>query len=115
VWEAHDRVLDRRVALKVLHDRFLGAADQERLAEEARAMARLSHPNVVAVYDVGEREGRMFLTMELVRGEPVSRWLETPRGWREVLDVFRAAGEGLAAAHDAGIVHRDVKPSNILL
>ena len=115
VWEAHDRVLDRRVALKVLHDQFLGAGDQERLAQEARAMAKLSHPNVVAVYDVGERDGRTFLTMELVRGEPVSRWLEAPRGWREVLDVFRAAGEGLAAAHEAGIVHRDVKPSNILL
>jgi len=115
VWSAYDRTLDRNVALKVLHDRYLGAADQERLANEARAMARLSHPNVVAVYDVGERDGRTFVTMELVRGQAISTWLETPRSWREVLDVFRAAGEGLAAAHEAGIVHRDVKPSNILL
>src|SRR5262249_26273842 len=97
------------------HDRFLGARDQERLAEEARAMARLNHRNVVAVYDVGEREGRTFLTMELVRGAPLSRWLRTPRTWRDVVAIFRAAGDGLAAAHAAGIVHRDVKPSNILV
>ncbi len=115
VWAARDRVLDRRVAFKVLHDAFLGHADQQRLAAEARAMARLSHPNVVAVYDVGERDGRMFMTMELVEGMSLTRWLETPRGWREVVAAFREVGAGLAAAHDAGIVHRDVKPSNMLV
>ena len=115
MWAARDRALDRRVAFKVLHDAYLGAADQQRLAAEARAMAKLSHPNVVGVYDVGEREGRTYMTMELVAGVPLSRWLERARGWREVVAVFRDAGEGIAAAHEAGVIHRDIKPSNILV
>jgi serine/threonine protein kinase len=115
VWAARDRALDRLVALKLLHDELLGAANQARLAEEARTMARLSHRNVVAVYDVGVREGRTFLTMELVRGQALSEWLRTPRNWREVVAIFRAAGAGLVAAHAAGVLHRDIKPSNILV
>jgi tetratricopeptide (TPR) repeat protein/predicted Ser/Thr protein kinase len=115
VWRARDRVLDRDVALKVLHERYRGADAEARVAAEARAMARLAHPNVVAVYDVGHREGRTFLTMELVDGVPLSRWLETPRSWREVVEVFRAAGAGVAAAHAAGVIHRDLKPGNILV
>lgn len=115
VWAAHDKVLDRTVALKVLHDRFLGAEDQARLEAEARAMARLSHRNVIAVYDVAAHDGRTYVTMELVRGIHLGHWLEQPRTWREIVAVFRAAGSGLAAAHAAGIVHRDIKPSNILV
>jgi tetratricopeptide (TPR) repeat protein len=115
VWRAHDRVLGRDVALKVLHERYRGADAEARVAAEARAMARLAHPNVVAVYDVGQREGRTFLTMELVEGVPLSTWLATPRSWREVVAAFRAAGEGVAAAHAAGVVHRDIKPGNILV
>ena len=114
VWLARDRSLDREVAVKLLHERYLSASHQQQLTVEARAMARLSHPNVVAVYDVGEREGRAFIAMELVRGKPLSAWLATPRPWREVVAVFRAVGAGLAAAHAKGLVHRDVKPSNIL-
>ncbi len=115
VWSARDTALDRDVALKLLHDRFLGDADQEQLAREARVMARLSHPNVVAVYDVGTQGGRTFLAMELVTGVPLSRWLETPRPWQQIVDVFRGIAEGLAAAHVAGILHRDIKPTNILI
>ena len=115
VWRAYDRVLDRNVAFKVLHDELFGTAHQERLATEARLMAKLTHPNVVAVYDVGERDGRTFVTMELVRGESIASWLRTPRTWREVVVAFRAAADGVAAAHAEGIVHRDLKPSNILI
>src|SRR5690349_11094342 len=115
VWSARDTLLDREVALKLLHDRFLGAEYQALLAREARAMARLSHPNIVAVYDAGEQGGRAFVAMELVRGEALSSWLGTRRPWPEVLDVFRAIAAGLAAAHTAGILHRDLKPSNILI
>lgn len=115
VWRARDLQLERAVAVKLLHDRYLGADHQHQIVREARAMARLAHPNVVAVYDAGELEGRGFVAMELVRGEPLTRWLETPRTWQEIVAVFRSVAAGLAAAHAAGILHRDVKPSNILI
>jgi tetratricopeptide (TPR) repeat protein/predicted Ser/Thr protein kinase len=115
VWSAYDRRLDRKVALKLLRDSYLGAESQERLAREAKAMARLAHPNVVPVFDVGEREGRTFLAMELVDGQSLSEWLRERRTWQEIVAMFRGAARGLAAAHAAGLVHRDVKPGNILV
>ncbi|MCA9707502.1 MAG: serine/threonine protein kinase, partial [Myxococcales bacterium] len=118
VYEAHDLALDRRVALK-LHARKEDDVRTSRMWREAKAMARLSHPNVIAVHEVGEHEGRVFIAMELVEGGSVRDWLrEAPGGrhpWREVLRVFIQAAEGLAAAHAVELVHRDFKPDNILL
>ena len=82
-----------------------------RLRREAQAMARLSHPNVVTVHDVGEEEGQIFVAMEYVRGVTLRAWLGAQaRSWQEILEVFVPIGRGLAAAHAAGIVHRDFKP-----
>jgi tetratricopeptide (TPR) repeat protein len=114
VYVARDPRLDRPIALKVLRDDLAHGAARPGLSEAA-AMARVSHPNVVAVHDVIEDAGRVYVAMELVRGGNVKQWLaERRRGWREVVDVFIAAGDGLAAVHDAGVVHGDVKPNNIL-
>ncbi|MEJ7598886.1 MAG: serine/threonine-protein kinase [Kofleriaceae bacterium] len=109
VFAAHDPELDREVALKLLR------ISSERLRREARAMARLNHPNVVTVYELGTDGRRAFCAMELVDGQTLRGWLVTPRTWREVLEVAVAVGRGLAAAHAAGLVHRDVKPENVLI
>jgi formylglycine-generating enzyme required for sulfatase activity len=118
VYGAYDPELDRRIALKLLGGDQ--AAQEEsaraRLLREAKAMARLADPNVIAVHDVGVFEGRVFLAMEFLGGGTLKSWLGAgPRGWRQVLEVFVAAGRGLAAAHAAGLVHRDFKPDNVLL
>ena len=112
VYRAHDPELDREVALKLLRD---SKADrQTRLAREAQALARLNHPNVVTVHDVGTVEGRLYVAMELVRGTPLDDWQED-RPWREVVDTYVAAGRGLVAAHAQGLVHRDFKPDNVIV
>ena len=118
VYGAYDPELDRKVALKLIKPGQGGAKDtaRARLLREAKAIARLQHPNVVAVHDVGVFEDQVFLAMEFVDGGTIKSWLaEKPRSWREILDVFIAAGRGLAAAHAAGLVHRDFKPDNVLL
>ncbi len=118
VFAAYDPELDRKVAIKLLHPST--ALDEEelrsRLRREAQVMAKLSHPNVVTVYDVGRIGDRIFLAIELVEGRTLSAWLrEKPRDTPEILRVFVEAGRGLEAAHAAGIVHRDFKPDNVLI
>jgi serine/threonine protein kinase len=115
VVEAHDPLLDRRVALKLVDRQPVSPRAGARLVLEARAMARLAHPNVVTVYEVGEVEGRVFLVMELVSGRTLAEWLDEDPPRDQILAVFRAAGAGVAAAHEAGIVHRDFKPSNVMI
>jgi serine/threonine protein kinase len=114
VYAARDERLGRTVALKLLRPE-LGRTGTGDLAREAQSLAKLSHPNVVAVFDVGEHGGQLFVAMEYVEGQSLRRWLETPRPLPAILEVFIAAGEGLAAAHRAGMVHRDFKPDNVLV
>jgi hypothetical protein len=118
VFAAHDPELDRIVALKVLRPGLAGESPEARarFQREAQAMARVSHPNVVAVYDVGAVGEQVYVAMEWIEGPTLAAWLlERPRGWREVVEVFLEAGRGLEAAHAAGLVHRDFKPSNVIV
>ncbi|HVI02033.1 MAG TPA: serine/threonine-protein kinase [Enhygromyxa sp.] len=121
VFSAYDPELDRKLALKVLHP---GSSSREakatrnRLRREAQALARLTHPNVVTVHDVGTHRGRVFVAMEFVAGKTLRQWLadsRNPATIAAIIKVFAAAGRGLAAAHKAGLVHRDFKPENVLL
>jgi len=119
VYSAYDPQLGRKVALKLLHPQ-LGRDElgQRRLLREAQAMAQLRHPAVIAVHDAGVDEDRVFVAMEFVDGESMRDWLAASGGrrpWREVVALFQQAAEGLAAAHDAGLVHRDFKPDNVMI
>ena len=116
VYAGYDPKLDRKVAIKLLRARLDDETLVARLQREAQAMARLTHPNVVAIHDVGDHDGQVFLAMEFVDGATVGQWLhERERSWTEIVEVYRAAGEGLAAAHAAGVVHRDFKPDNVMV
>ena len=115
VHAAHDPELDRRVALKVL-TRSEDPGAVALLRREATTMARLSHPNVVRVFDVGEVDGDLFIAMEFIRGVTLRTWLSGQvRTWPEIRAVFVAAGQGLAAAHREGVVHRDFTPENVII
>ncbi|MEM9453761.1 MAG: serine/threonine-protein kinase [Myxococcota bacterium] len=116
VYAAYDPALDRQVAVKVLRPDRRGEAYREGLVSEARALARLSHPNVVAIHDVGVVDGQVFMAMEMVEGVDLREWLaQRKRRWPQVLSLFVQAGRGIAAAHRNGLIHGDFKPSNAIV
>jgi serine/threonine protein kinase len=117
VYSAYDPDLGRPVAVKLV--KFTGEeaeSSRARLLHEAQAMARLAHPNVLAVFDAGPFGDELYVAMELVDGPDLFRWLrERPRTRREIFEAFLHAGRGLVAAHQAGMVHRDFKPDNVMV
>ncbi|HEY8206607.1 MAG TPA: serine/threonine-protein kinase, partial [Myxococcaceae bacterium] len=120
IYSAYDPQLDRKVALKLMRADVLSTmgtrVGRASLLAEAKALARLNHPNVVAVHDVGEVGEEIFIAMELVEGDVLSDWLlDGPRSPAEILQAFKMAGRGLAAAHAVGLVHRDFKPLNVIV
>ena len=116
VYAARDSELNRVVALKLLRIGGTSSEPRARLLREAQTMASLSHPNLVPIFELGNQDGDDFLAMELIDGPTVDHWQrEKPRDWREILRVFLEAGRGLEAAHNAGVVHRDFKPGNVLI
>lgn len=115
VLTAYDDGLDRRVAVKVVHQGDAGTRARGRMLREAQALAKVSHPNVVAVHEVGEHDGDLYIAMELIRGETLAEWTSDERPWQQVVDIFVQAAEGLAAAHAAGLIHRDFKPANAIV
>jgi serine/threonine-protein kinase len=118
VFRAHDRLLDRKVALKILHQHYSGDDEYvERFRREARAVAALSHPNIVTVIDRGDHDGRQFIVFEYVEGENLKRLIERrgPAPVATALELGMQIARGLSFAHQQGLIHRDVKPQNVLL
>ncbi|MFV8749041.1 protein kinase domain-containing protein [Nannocystaceae bacterium ST9] len=116
VFVAYDEELDRKVAIKLLRGHHRADdRSRARLQREAQALARLAHPNVVGVHEVGEWSGEVYVAMEFVPGQTLRRWLDRPRAWQDIVEVLIQAGRGLEAAHQAGLVHRDFKPDNVMV
>jgi serine/threonine protein kinase len=119
VYAAYDPELDRKVAIKLVRARDGGASPADsraRLMREAQATAKVSHPNVVVVYDAGTFQDRVFVAMEFIEGHTLRYWREAQeRRWPEIVEIFVAAGRGLAAAHEKELVHRDFKPDNVMV
>ncbi|HUJ62521.1 MAG TPA: protein kinase, partial [Kofleriaceae bacterium] len=116
VWAAWDPQLERQIAVKLVRpERADDGRERERLLREARALAKLTHPNVLAVHDVGELDGEVFLATELVQGDTLASRGGPSADWRTIARLYVQAARGLAAAHAVGLVHRDVKPANLLV
>ena len=113
VYAAYDEQLDRKIAIKLVHPDRHDPDSRARTRREAQALARLSHPNVVQVYEVGEHEGQVYVAMEFVQGQTLRAWQSrAPRSWQDTLAMYVQAGKGLAAAHARGLIHRDFKPES---
>lgn len=116
VYSVYDPELDRKVALKLLLPGRGSDAGRTRLVREAQALAKLAHPNVVAVHDAGVHDDQVWVAMEFVPGQTLSAWAkDRPRPWTEILHVLLEAARGVAAAHSVGLVHRDLKPENVMV
>jgi predicted ATPase/serine/threonine protein kinase len=116
VFLGHDVELERKVAIKLLRSNATRTIGKHRMVREAQGLARLSHPNVIQVHEIGEHGDSMFVAMEYVEGSTLRDWLDAERRpWRQAIDMVRQAGRGLEAAHAAGLVHRDFKPSNVMV
>ncbi len=112
---AYDPELDRKVAIKLVRPEASSSSARDRMVREARSMAKLSHSNVVSVFDAGEHDGAIYIAMEFVAGGTLTEHMKASCEWRDVLALFLPAGRGLAAAHESGLVHRDFKPDNVMV
>ena len=116
VFRAYDTKLQRPVAIKFLSDDLADAAARRRFQREAQMASSLNHPHILTVYDTGEFEGRQYLATEFVDGGTLKNWAQQqPRSWEDVTELLTGVADGLATAHQAGILHRDIKPDNILV
>ena len=116
VYRALDTKLNRPVAIKFLSNEFADAAARHRFQREAQTASSLNHPHILTVYDAGDFEGRQYLVTEFVDGGTLKTWSRSEkRTWRQIVELLTGVADGLAVAHAAGILHRDIKPDNILI